>query len=45
MALPGRELLLDALKGGVLTLALFLAYVTFPVIGLLPGIFTPLPAI
>lgn len=45
MALPGRELLLDAFKGGVFTLALFLAYVTFPVIGLLPGIFTPLPAI
>jgi len=45
MALPGRELLLDAIKGGVLTLALFLAYVTFPVVGLLPGIFAPLPAI
>jgi len=45
MALPGRELLLDAIKGGVLTLALFLAYVTFPVFGLLPGIFAPLPAI
>ncbi len=45
MALPGKELLLDALKGGVLTLALFLAYVTFPVVGLLPGILAPLPAI
>lgn len=45
MGLPGRELLLDAIKGTVLTLALFLAYVTFPVIGLLPGIFTPLPGI
>lgn len=45
MALPGRELLLDAFKGGVLTLALFLAYVTFPLIGLVPGILAPLPAI
>lgn len=45
MQLPGRELLLDAVKGGVLTLALFLAYITFPVIGLLAGVFTPLPAI
>lgn len=45
MGLPGKELLFDAVKGGVLTLALFLAYVTFPVIGLAAGIFTPLPAI
>ena len=43
MGLPGRELLLDAVKGTVLTLALFLAYITFPVLGLLPGIFTSLP--
>jgi len=45
MRLPGRELLFDGVKGGVLTLALFLAYVTFPVIGLAGGVFTPLPAI
>lgn len=45
MGLPGRELLFDAVKGGVLTLALFLAYVTFPVFGLAAGIFAPLPAI
>jgi len=45
MRLPGRELLFDAVKGGVLTLALFLAYVTFPLLGLAGGIFTPLPAI
>ncbi len=45
MITPSRELALDAIKGGVLTLALFLAYVTFPVIGLLPGLFVPLPAI
>lgn len=43
MGLRGRELLLDAIKGGVLTLALFLAYVTIPVVGLLPGFFAPLP--
>ncbi len=45
MALPGREALFDALKGIVLTLALFLAYVNLPVIGLLPGLFAPLPGI
>lgn len=45
MTLPGRELLLDVVVGGVLTLTLFLAYVTFPVIGLLPGMFAPLPAL
>jgi len=45
MRLAGTELLLDAVKGGVLTLALFLAYVTFPVLGLAGGMFTPLPAI
>ncbi|HXC92510.1 MAG TPA: DUF2232 domain-containing protein, partial [Geobacteraceae bacterium] len=37
--------MLDAIKGGVLTLVLFLAYVTFPVIGLLPALFIPLPAV
>jgi len=45
MALPGKGLLLDALKGSVLTLALFLAYITLPVIGLFPGLFAPLPGI
>ncbi len=45
MKLPGRELLLDIIKGTVLTLVLFLAYVTFPVFGLLPGIFSSLPGI
>jgi len=44
MRLPGRLLLFDAIKGGVLTLALFLAYISFPVVGLAAGIFTPLPA-
>lgn len=45
MMIPGRELLLDAIKGAVLTLALFLAYVTFPLVGLLPGVIAPLPGI
>jgi uncharacterized protein YybS (DUF2232 family) len=45
MTAPRRELALDAIKGGVLTLVLFLAYLTFPVIGLLPALFVPLPAI
>jgi uncharacterized protein YybS (DUF2232 family) len=45
MITPRRELVLDAIKGGVLTLVLFLAYVTFPVIGLLPALFIPLPAV
>lgn len=42
---PGREPLLDAIKGALLTLALFLAYTSFPVIGLLPGCLAPLPGI
>ena len=45
MIIPGREQLLDAGKGAVLTLALFLAYVTFPLVGLLPGLIAPLPGI
>jgi uncharacterized protein YybS (DUF2232 family) len=45
MRLPGRELLFDGVKGGVLTLALFLAYITFPVLGLAAGVLAPLPAI
>lgn len=45
MTFPGRELLLDATKGAVLTLALFLAYVTFPLVGLVPGLVAPLPGI
>jgi len=45
MITPRRELVLDAIKGGVLTLVLFLAYVTFPVIGLLPALFVPFPAV
>lgn len=45
MSLPGREPLIDIIKGSVATLVLFLAFVTLPMIGLLPGLFAPLPAI
>lgn len=45
MGITGREPLLDAIKGAVLTLALFLAYTSFPVIGLVPGCMAPLPGI
>jgi uncharacterized protein YybS (DUF2232 family) len=45
MTVSGRELLLDACKGTILTLALFLAYVTIPLAGLLPGLLAPLPGI
>lgn len=45
MRLTDGGLWLDILKGAVLTLALFLAYVTFPLVGMLPGIFAPLPGL
>lgn len=45
MSFLGRDSLLDVVKGSVTTLALFLAFITIPVAGLFPGIFTPLPAI
>lgn len=45
MTFPGRECLLDILKGSVATLALFLAFVTLPLVGMLPGMFAPLPAL
>lgn len=44
MALPDRGLLLDVLKGSLLTAILFLSYVTFPFFGLIAGFFAPLPA-
>ncbi len=43
MDLPDKGALLDILKGSSATLALFLACITLPLIGFLPGIFTPLP--
>ncbi len=45
MRIPGKGIQLDIIKGSIATLTLFLAYVTFPMVGLLPGIFVPLPAV
>ena len=45
MPFPDRGSLPDLLKGSVATLTLFLAYATFPLVGMLPGIFAPFPAI
>ncbi|MCM0084275.1 YybS family protein [Geomonas sp. Red32] len=41
--LQGR--ILDVIKGSVATAALFLAFMMLPVLGLIPGFFTPLPAV
>lgn len=40
-----RGFLLDLLKGTLLTLVLFLAYVSFPLFGTLPGLFAPMPVL
>jgi uncharacterized protein YybS (DUF2232 family) len=40
--LQGR--ILDVVKGSVATAALFLAFMSLPVIGMLPGLFAPAPA-
>lgn len=45
MKFPDKGSLLDLLGGSVATLALFLAYVMFPLVGMLPGLFAPFPAI
>ena len=45
MKFPDKGILLDLIKGSVATLTLFLAYVMFPLVGMLPGLFTPFPAI
>jgi uncharacterized protein YybS (DUF2232 family) len=44
MKFPERGSLVDLLAGSVATLALFLAYVMFPLVGMLPGILAPFPA-
>jgi len=41
--LQGR--ILDVLKGSVATAALFLAFLSIPMFGIFPGLFTPLPGI
>lgn len=45
MNFPDKGALLDILKGGTATLALYLASLSLPLAGVLPGIFAPLPAI
>jgi uncharacterized protein YybS (DUF2232 family) len=45
MKFPDKGILLDLIKGSVATLTLFLAYVTFPLVGMLPGLFAPFPAV
>ena len=45
MKFPERGSLVDLLVGSVATLALFLAYVMFPLVGMIPGIIAPFPAI
>jgi len=43
MNFPDKGMLLDTLKGSIATLALFLAYISLPLAGILPGLFAPLP--
>jgi uncharacterized protein YybS (DUF2232 family) len=43
MNFPDKGILLDTCKGSIATVALFLAYITLPLAGVLPGIFAPLP--
>ncbi|SNB48056.1 YybS family protein [Geobacter sp. DSM 9736] len=45
MSFTGKEYVLDVGKGSVATLTLFLAFVSLPMVGMLPGAFSPLPAI
>ena len=45
MNLPDKAALLDITRGSIATLALFLACITLPLVGFIPGIFAPLPAI
>lgn len=44
MKFPDKGILLDMVKGSVATLTLFLAYATFPLVGMVPGVLTPFPA-
>jgi uncharacterized protein YybS (DUF2232 family) len=45
MPFPSKGVLLDILKGCVATVALFLAYLAVPLLGLIGGIMAPLPAL
>jgi uncharacterized protein YybS (DUF2232 family) len=44
MKFPDKGTMLDFGKGSVNTVALFIAFIILPVLGLIPGIFAPLPA-
>jgi uncharacterized protein YybS (DUF2232 family) len=44
MKFPGKGIMLDFGKGSVITVALFISYIILPLVGLIPGVFTPLPA-
>jgi len=43
MNFPDKGMMLDSIKGSVATAALFLAYISLPLAGILPGLFVPLP--
>ncbi|HEX2769473.1 MAG TPA: DUF2232 domain-containing protein, partial [Geobacteraceae bacterium] len=43
MNFPDKGMLLDTIKGSIATLALFLAFISLPLAGILPGLFVPLP--
>jgi len=45
MTFPTKGILLDILKGIIATVALFLAYVTLPLFGMLGGMLAPLPVV
>lgn len=45
MKIPVTGSYLDYIKGSVVTLTLFLAYIALPLLGMIPGLFAPLPAI
>jgi hypothetical protein len=44
MNFPDKGMMLDSIKGSVATATLFLAYISLPLAGILPGLFVPLPA-
>jgi len=44
MKVPDKGVLLDIGKGSIATISLFVAYMIIPVVGLMPGVYAPLPA-
>jgi hypothetical protein len=43
MNFPDKGMMLDTIKGSIATLALFIAFISLPLAGIFPGLFTPLP--